>query len=137
MSLVSRLVLGFFALTLFAMPAWAADKKDAAKDASKAPAAEAPAVKKSDSGICHDKSSPSYERTKNFTPFKTMDECIKSGGTVPKNAGAAPTPAAVIKKSDSGICHDPSSSSYEKTTKFTSFASMDECVKSGGKPPKR
>jgi hypothetical protein len=66
-----------------------------------------------------------------------MDECIKSGGTAPKNAGAAPTPAAVIKKSESGICHDPSSSSYEKTTKFTSFASMDECVKSGGKPPKK
>jgi len=94
-------------------------------------------VKKSDSGICHDKNSPSYERTKNFTPFKTMDECIKSGGTAPKNAGAASAPAVVIKKSDNGICHDPSSSSYEKTTKFTSFATMDECVKSGGKPPKK
>jgi len=138
MSLVSRLVLAFFALTLFAMPAWAADKKDAAKDASKAPAAEAPAVKKSDSGICHDKSSPSYERTKNFTPFKSIDECVKSGGTVAKNASTpAPAPAVVVKKSDNGICHDPSSASYEKTTKFTSFPSMDECVKSGGKAPKK
>ena len=51
--------------------------------------------------------------------------------------GAAPAPAVVIKKSDNGICHDPSSPSYEKTTKFTSFASLDECVKSGGKPPKK
>jgi hypothetical protein len=133
MKIFTTLTVAILATGLATFPALAADKKDAAK----APASETPAVKKSDSGICHDKSSPSYERTKNFTPFKTMDECIKSGGTVPKNAGAAPTPAAVIKKSDSGICHDPSSSSYEKTTKFTSFASMDECVKSGGKPPKK
>ena len=133
MSVMKSLVFAVLVTVIGAAPVSASDKKDA----TKAPAADAPAVKKSDSGICHDKSSPSYERTKNFTSFKTMDECIKSGGTAPKNAGTAPTPAAVIKKSESGICHDPSSSSYEKTTKFTSFASMDECVKSGGKPPKK
>ena len=43
-----------------------------------------PAVKKSDSGICHDSKSPSYERTKKFTEFKTVDECLKSGGKLPK-----------------------------------------------------
>jgi hypothetical protein len=47
-------------------------------------AAVEPIVKKSDSGICHDKNSPSYERTKKFTEFKTVDECVKSGGTLPK-----------------------------------------------------
>jgi hypothetical protein len=41
-------------------------------------------VKKSDSGICHDAKSPSYERTKKFTEFKTVDECLKSGGKLPK-----------------------------------------------------
>ena len=41
-------------------------------------------VKKSKSGICHASSSPHYERTKNFTPFKTLDECLKSGGRLPK-----------------------------------------------------
>ena len=133
MSVMKSLVFAVLVTVIGAAPVSASDKKDA----TKAPAADAPAVKKSDSGICHDKNSPSYERTKNFTPFKTMDECIKSGGTAPKNAGAASAPAVVIKKSDNGICHDPSSSSYEKTTKFTSFASMDECVKSGGKPPKK
>lgn len=133
MSVMKSLSFAVLVIGIGAAPVSAADKKEAAK----APAADAPAVKKSDSGICHDKSSPSYERTKNFTPFKTMDECMKSGGTAPKNAGAAPAPAVVIKKSDNGICHDPSSPSYEKTTKFTSFASMDECVKSGGKPPKK
>jgi zona occludens toxin (predicted ATPase) len=49
-----------------------------------AAAAEEPAVKKSKTSICHDKSSPSYKQTKNFTEFKTMDECIKSGGRAPK-----------------------------------------------------
>ncbi len=54
--------------------ALAADKKEAAD----------PVVKKSDSGICHDKSSASFEKTQKFTPFKTLDECVKSGGTLPK-----------------------------------------------------
>ena len=43
-----------------------------------------PAVKKSDFGICHDAKSPSYERTKKFTEFKTVGECLKSGGKLPK-----------------------------------------------------
>ena len=47
-------------------------------------AADEPAVKKSNTSICHDKSSPSYKQTKNFTEFKTMEECIKSGGRAPK-----------------------------------------------------
>jgi hypothetical protein len=55
----------------------------AAPSIALAQAAE-PAVKKSESGICHDKNSPSYERTKKFTEFKTVDECVKSGGTLPK-----------------------------------------------------
>jgi len=62
-----------FALALGLGLAQAADPKEAAE----------PAVKKSDSGICHDKSSPSYERTKKFTEFKTVDECVKSGGKLP------------------------------------------------------
>jgi hypothetical protein len=123
-------------LALAALPAQAAEKKEAAKDA-KANAAEAPAVKKSDSGICHDKNSPSYDRTKNFTPYKTVEECVKGGGSLPKNAAAPAAPAIVVKKSDNGICHEPSSPSYEKTAKFTSYPSMDECVKSGGKAPKK
>jgi hypothetical protein len=55
------------------------------KPASSAPKAEAdPEVKKSNAGICHDKTSPGYKQTKNFTAFKTMDECTKSGGRAPK-----------------------------------------------------
>ena len=85
-----------------------------------------PAVKKSESGICHDKSSTSYNVTKKF-------EGLKSGGRAPANAAAE----VVVKKSDSGICHDKSSTSFEKTQKFTPFKTLDECVKSGGTLPKK
>jgi len=61
-----------------------ADTKAATLAAAAAAAAEEPAVKKSTTSICHDKSSASYKQTKNFTEFKTMDECIKSGGRAPK-----------------------------------------------------
>ena len=103
--------------------AQAADPKDAAD----------PAVKKSDAGICHDKTSPSYGNTKKFTAFKTLDECVKSGGTLPAKTAAAAEPGG--KKSDAGICHDKTSASYERTQKFTEFKTLDECVKSGGKLP--
>ena len=43
---------------------------------------------------------------------------------------------AVIKKSKSGICHSPSSSHYGRTHSFTSFKTLDECLKSGGRLPK-
>ena len=73
--------------TKAAAPAAAAPAPAAApaKATTPAPAAaEEPAVKKSTTSICHDKSSPSYKQTKKFTEFKTMDECIKSGGRPPK-----------------------------------------------------
>jgi hypothetical protein len=69
--------------TKAAAPAAAAPAK-ATTPAAPAASAEEAAVKKSNTSICHDKSSPSYKQTKNFTEFKTMDECIKSGGRAPK-----------------------------------------------------
>jgi len=130
----------------FVLSAQAADAKKeapASPAAAAAPAAAAPAaaadpvVKKSDSGICHDKSSPSYSNTKKFTPFNSMDECVKSGGKPPANAKAPAPEVSIVKKSDSGICHDKSSPSYDKTKNFTEFKSMEECIKSGGKAPKK
>ena len=44
----------------------------------------APAVKKSKNNICHDETSSGYKSTKNFTPFASMEECVKSGGRAPK-----------------------------------------------------
>jgi hypothetical protein len=97
--------------------------------------AKDPVVKKSDAGICHDVSSSSFNNTKKFTPFNSLDECVKSGGKLP--AGKSLPVAEVVKKSESGICHDKSSSSYEQTKKFTEFKSLDDCVKSGGRLPKK
>lgn len=113
-------------LTVFSS-VWAADK---ATDK----AAE-PVVKKSDNGICHDKTSPSFGNTKKFTAFNSMEECVKSGGKAPAGQSTAAA-GPVVKKSDSGICHDSKSPSYERTKKFTEFKTVDECLKSGGKLPK-
>jgi len=41
-------------------------------------------VKMSKSGICHAPGSTYYSQTKNFTPYKTLDDCIKAGGRIPK-----------------------------------------------------
>jgi hypothetical protein len=118
-------------LTAFIMSAclshaYAADKKDAV------PAD--PTVKKSEAGICHDKTSTSYGNTKKFTAFSSMDECVKSGGK--PAAGTTSAATDPVKKSESGICHDKSSPHYERTKKFTEFKTVDECIKSGGKLPK-
>jgi hypothetical protein len=37
-------------------------------------------VKKSSSGVCHDDYSGSFNRTKNFTSYESMDLCVNSGG---------------------------------------------------------
>jgi hypothetical protein len=41
-------------------------------------------VKKSSSGICHDNSSGSFNRTKNYILFDTIAACIEAGGRLPK-----------------------------------------------------
>ena len=46
---------------------------------------QADLVKKSRSGICHDSSSSSYNKTKNFTSYDTLNECLESGGRLPKS----------------------------------------------------
>ncbi len=41
-------------------------------------------VKLSKSGICHAPGSTYYAQTKHFTAFKTLDDCLKAGGRLPK-----------------------------------------------------
>ena len=49
-----------------------------------------PNVKKSNSGICHSKSSSShYSRTKNFTAYQSLELCLKAGGRCPKTQPVA------------------------------------------------
>lgn len=40
-------------------------------------------VKKSNSSICHAPGTTYYNRTKNFTPFNNLDDCLNSGGRLP------------------------------------------------------
>ena len=61
-----------------------------------------PAVKKSSSGICHDESSPNYKQLKDFTPYKTIDACLKSGGKMPAGVTAPAAAPASGKSSDAG-----------------------------------
>jgi endonuclease YncB( thermonuclease family) len=42
----------------------------------------------------------------------------------------------VVKMSRSRICHQPGGRYYSKTTKFTAFESMAECLAAGGRAPK-
>ena len=46
--------------------------------------AGSPIVKMSTSGICHDVTSSSYTRTKNFTAFETLESCLAAGGRLTK-----------------------------------------------------
>lgn len=41
--------------------------------------ASAAPVKKSKSGICHDITSPWYEKTTNFTPYDSLTDCLENG----------------------------------------------------------
>jgi len=43
-----------------------------------------PTIKKSNSGICHAEDSRWYARTKNFTPYTSLNACLDSGGRLPK-----------------------------------------------------
>ena len=80
--LYAALFSAMLALNFGAAPVHAA--QTAPKAATASQDASAPVVKKSKTGICHAAGSSYYGRTQNFTPFATMDECIKSGGRLPK-----------------------------------------------------
>lgn len=56
--------------------------------------ASAQAVKKSGSGICHARGTTFYERTTRFTPFPTVDACIRSGGRLPATRSSGGSVAA-------------------------------------------
>ena len=45
---------------------------------------ENPPVKKSTTGICHGVGTTYYSKTKNFTPYDSISDCLSSGGRLPK-----------------------------------------------------
>ena len=42
-----------------------------------------------------------------------------------------------VKMSNSGICHAPNTTYYEQTKNFTSYKNLDDCLKAGGRMPKK
>ena len=43
-----------------------------------------PNVKKSTSNICHEKGSQYYKQTKKYESFSSIEDCLESGGRLPK-----------------------------------------------------
>ena len=43
-----------------------------------------PNVKKSTSNICHEKGSQYYQQTKEYKSFSSIEDCLKSGGRLPR-----------------------------------------------------
>ncbi len=117
--------------------------------------ATAQEVKKSGSGICHCPEGQFYDRISNFTAFDTLEACLASGGREPQRgqgdcsmvSGASSTETRqdntndivqrIVKKSGSGICHCPGSQFYDRTSNFTAFDTIEACLASGGREPKR
>ena len=42
-----------------------------------------------------------------------------------------------VKKSSTGICHEEGSTYYDRTQNFTPYNSIEGCLQSGGRLPKR
>jgi len=64
--------------------------------------AASPLVKQSSSGICHPPQSSWYERTKNYTAFGSLEECLADGGRLPKGItlGSSGSSAVPVKSVD-------------------------------------
>ena len=43
-----------------------------------------PNVKKSTSNICHEKGSQYYQQTKKYESFSSIEDCLNSGGRLPR-----------------------------------------------------
>ena len=43
----------------------------------------------------------------------------------------------IVKKSRSNICHAPGTTYYKKTKYYKSYKTLKDCLKSGGRMPKR
>lgn len=80
------------------------------------------------------------QKAKDTIPAPAQVVTPKINTTQPiTNVTPAPkdTPNNQIKKSTNGICHAPGTTYYERTKNFTSFNSLDECLNSGGRLPKK
>jgi hypothetical protein len=105
-----------------------------------------PEVKKSRNGVCHARGEQGYRQTTSFVPFESLDACLKSGGRRPGDKGGSAAGGTkddkalydsenpnIVKKARSGICHDHTSPSYNQIKKYSAYATMEDCLASGGR----
>ena len=69
---------------LFMFVAIAAGLGNLAPSHANASTQDNPAVKMSKTGICHPRGGSYYNQTKAYTPYPSMEACIKAGGRPPK-----------------------------------------------------
>ena len=103
-------------------------------------------VKMSSSKICHTSDSASYKRTKNFTAYASLNECLAAGGKLPKNQ-AKPKQANKVKAGkyersyfghgwadqDKDCQNTRAEILIEQSTALVSYKSDDQCLVDKGK----
>ena len=62
---------------------------------------------------------------------------VLSGDGVNPLVGINQNNQGIVKKSRTSICHAPGSTFYDRTDNFVAYKTIDECLKSGGRLPKR
>lgn len=86
-----------------------------------------------DSTVC-----PAPTPAPTSSPQQIIQNSGSGGGTSGNTPPATqPSSSGVVKKSTNDICHAPGTTYYEKTTNYTAYNSVDECLASGGRLPKR
>ncbi|MEK7538482.1 MAG: YHYH domain-containing protein [Patescibacteria group bacterium] len=86
---------------------------------------------------CHNAktSAPSPQRQSNEPTSPSAS--AKARAAQPPNKEGIPVDIDVVKKSKSGICHAPETTYYSRTTNFSPYTTLDECIASGGRLPAR
>jgi len=53
------------------------------------------------------------------------------------SGGSSNSGSGIVKKSTTGICHAPGTTYYNKTKNYTAYETVEDCLNSGGRLPKR
>lgn len=70
-------------------------------------------------------------------PVVKKPNTIKPSTHVSKPAPSPTQSTGTVKKSKTGICHAPGTTYYARTKNYTGYPTVDACLKSGGRLPKR
>lgn len=89
--------------------------------------------------MCNIVTNTTHPSTLSTSPVTSDNTTVTTSNvTTPTKAPTTTTSSGgVVKKSTTGICHAPGTTYYNKTTNFTAFDSVQACLDSGGRLPKR